>query len=107
MPVGLEGRVELAKTRTGWAFDWAGSRVLYALHCEAEPAFERPFDLLLVSGSKVVYVTSGFAGGLPGTDAVVTDANQCPGNPLDAPAGPARSPVRASGPMGTASARSD
>jgi hypothetical protein len=77
--------------------------VQVAIHCE--PMLEDPFDVLLVDGRRVVYLTSGFAGGLPKGAAVVADPGECPRQGPDA--SPAASAVRAGAAMGTASGHSD
>ncbi|HEY9027313.1 MAG TPA: hypothetical protein VIP05_23680 [Burkholderiaceae bacterium] len=105
LPRLLEGRVAVARSRTGWPFDWDHAQVQAAFHCE--PALEDPFDVLLVSGREMVYVTSGFAGGLPKDAPIVADPDSCPGNPLDASGGVAASAVPAPRPMGTASGHPD
>lgn len=104
-PDHLAGRIEVARANAGWAFDWAHARVQVAIRCE--PALEDPFDVLLVDGRRVVYLTSGFAGGLPKGAAVVVDPGECPRQASDAVAGPAASAMRAGAAMGTASGHSD
>jgi|GEM_PF-5454733 len=101
VPAYLAGRIEIARARTGWAFDWARAQVQVAIHCD--PALEHPFDVLLVDGRWVVYLTSGFAGGLSKAAPVVVDPGLCPDDPHDA----AGSASRVGAPMGTASGHSD
>jgi hypothetical protein len=101
VPGYLAGRIEVAKSRTGWAFDWAHAQVQVAIHCE--PALEDPFDVLLVDGRRVVYLTSGFAGGMSRAAPVVVDPGDCPHDPY----AEAASALRVGAPMGTASGSSN
>lgn len=75
VPGFLAGRIDVARARTGWAFDWAHGQVYAAFRCDA--AYETPFDVLLVDGRQVVYLTSGFADGQARASSIVTDPGDC------------------------------
>ncbi len=59
IPDWLVGRVDLARSKVDRPFDWKTPKIYANLHCP-DKADETKFDLVLVDGPRVVYMTTGY-----------------------------------------------
>lgn len=64
-----------AKSQVSWDFDWYTKHVFVIYYCNAS-GFDWGFDMLLVDGKNVVYVTSGF---IHASSRLVENLDECKG----------------------------